>query len=49
MVFIRVISTLKSSFSTMNLGLDKKFILTAQHHGHQHLFNGNDCGRYTLY
>ncbi|WP_291970349.1 hypothetical protein [Candidatus Symbiopectobacterium sp.] len=32
-----------------SLGLDKKFILTTQHHGHQHLFNGNDCGRYTLY
>ncbi|MCW2475838.1 MULTISPECIES: hypothetical protein [unclassified Symbiopectobacterium] len=32
-----------------SLGLDKKGILTAQHHGHQHLLNGNDCGRYTLY
>ncbi len=32
-----------------SLGLDKKSILTAQHHGHQHLLNGNDCGRYTLY
>ncbi len=32
-----------------SLELDKQFTLTAQHHGHQHLFNGNDCGRYTLY
>ncbi|MCW2477694.1 hypothetical protein [Candidatus Symbiopectobacterium sp. NZEC135] len=32
-----------------NLELDKGAIPTAQHHGHQHLLNGNDCGRYTLY
>ncbi|MFT8210834.1 MAG: hypothetical protein ACMZI0_10145 [Symbiopectobacterium sp.] len=32
-----------------NLGLDKQFILNTQHHGHQHLLNGNDCGRYTIY
>lgn len=31
------------------LELDKQFILNSHHHGHQHLFNGNDCGRYTLY
>lgn len=32
-----------------NLGLNKQSALTAHHHGHQHLFNGNDCGRYALY
>lgn len=39
----------KQLLNHKSLGLDRQFTLTAQHHGHQHLFNGNDCGRYTLY
>lgn len=31
------------------LGLEEEFIIKTEHHGHQSLLNGNDCGRYSAY
>lgn len=32
-----------------SLELNKQFIINPHYHGHQHLLNGNDCGRFAVY
>ncbi|HGJ5876983.1 MAG TPA: hypothetical protein ACHBX0_12300 [Arsenophonus sp.] len=39
----------KQLLADENLALDKNFIVTSEHLGHQVMLNGNDCGRYAAY
>lgn len=39
----------KQLLADENLSLTKDFAITTEYHGHQSLFNSNDCGRYSAY
>ena len=39
----------KQLLADENLGLDKNFAVTSEHHSDQSLLNGNDCGRFSAY
>ncbi|ACQ67316.1 hypothetical protein HDEF_0570 [Candidatus Hamiltonella defensa 5AT (Acyrthosiphon pisum)] len=39
----------KQLLADKNLSLTKNFAINTEYHGHQSVFNGNDCGRYSAY